>query len=241
MKNGRFIAGFIAGSLLFGTAGAYAASKGKLIEVFYEVKDIKINKVSQMPKGDQQPFMYNGSTYVPLRFVAEALKQPVKWDAKTRSIYIGETDTPNSVYPARDMKHMNAQGGYFSRYSYAYDSQTPIEDNIGNKYSNYITFEFPRYDNGSNSRFVNLQFPLNGTVKKFKAKAGFTGTYRDSAANVTLRIFADDTEVYNNTFKPGDFPKELDIDFSHAAKVEFKVSADQERIQFGLFDAHFEK
>lgn len=49
MKNSKskFIAGFVAGSLLFGATGVYAGSSGKLIEVFYNVKGITVNKTAQ--------------------------------------------------------------------------------------------------------------------------------------------------------------------------------------------------
>ncbi len=70
-----FTAGIIVSALFAGTA-AYAASGSTMLEVFYEVKDIKINNVSKMPAEDK-PFIYNGSTYVPLRFVAENLGQKV--------------------------------------------------------------------------------------------------------------------------------------------------------------------
>jgi hypothetical protein len=242
MKKLRFISGFVLGSLIFGVAGVYAGTGGNVIKVFYSIKDIKINKVSKMPKdNNDKPFVYNGSTYVPLRFVAESLGQPVKWDGKNQTVLIGETEKPTDIYPGRDVKHMKAQGGYFSRFNYQYDSKDKIEDNVGNQYSNYITFEFPRYDNGSDSRWVDLQFPLNSQIKRLKGKVGLTGKYRETYANISFKVLADDQEVYTATFKPGDFPKELNIDLTNAMKVEFKVSADKEFSELGLFDVHFEK
>ncbi|MGN8770078.1 stalk domain-containing protein [Paenibacillus barengoltzii] len=243
MKNSKskFIAGFVAGSLLFGATGVYAGSSGKLIEVFYNVKGITVNKTAQKLSEDNKPFLYNGTTYVPLRFVAEALKLPVKWDASTQTVYIGETEGKTDIYPERDIQHSNAQTAYWSRYEYAYNANEPIEDNLGNTYTSFLRFEFPRNDNGSDSRWVHIQFPLNGQAKKVVGKVGLTGKYRDSGASVTLRILVDDREAYSETFKPGDFPKDLALDVAHAAKVEFRATADQENIELGLFDLHFEK
>ncbi|MCL6451165.1 MAG: NPCBM/NEW2 domain-containing protein [Acetobacteraceae bacterium] len=41
--------------------------------------------VSKVPAG----FVYQGTTYVPLRFISEALDQEVVWDGRTYTIYIG--------------------------------------------------------------------------------------------------------------------------------------------------------
>lgn len=34
-------------------------------------------------------FVYEGTTYVPLRFMAESLGKEVAWDGKTSSIFVG--------------------------------------------------------------------------------------------------------------------------------------------------------
>lgn len=102
-----FTAGIIVSALFAGTA-AYAASGSTMLEVFYEVKDIKINNVSKMPAEDK-PFIYNGSTYVPLRFVAENLGQKVGWDGETGTVFIGETNEPNEEFLGERVQPMNTQ------------------------------------------------------------------------------------------------------------------------------------
>jgi len=37
---------------------------------------------------DVAPFIYNGRTYVPLRFISEALGKEVRWDDQNRVVYI---------------------------------------------------------------------------------------------------------------------------------------------------------
>ncbi|MDP5274699.1 copper amine oxidase N-terminal domain-containing protein [Chengkuizengella axinellae] len=108
----KFITGFVLGALLFGSIGVYA-SGSNLIEVFYSIKDIKINNESSMP--EQEPFIYNGTTYVPLRYVSEALDYEVEWDAESKAILIGNagegqsettesTDTPLSPKLIKDVE-----------------------------------------------------------------------------------------------------------------------------------------
>lgn len=67
----------------------YAAGKGTTITVFYDtVKKIMINGEDKTPL-DVKPFVYNGTTYVPLRYISEQLKTPVSWDEKTGTVYLG--------------------------------------------------------------------------------------------------------------------------------------------------------
>ena len=56
-----------------------------------------INGSEKTPSQDQPSFIFQGTTYVPLRFVAESLGQPVKWDENTLSVWIG--DAPASAKP----------------------------------------------------------------------------------------------------------------------------------------------
>jgi foldase protein PrsA len=44
-------------------------------------------------KTTQQGFFYNNTTYVPLRFVGEALGKKVQWDEKNQTIWLGEKKT----------------------------------------------------------------------------------------------------------------------------------------------------
>lgn len=37
-----------------------------------------------------EPFIYNGTTYLPVRAVGEALGERVQWDGKTQTVYVGE-------------------------------------------------------------------------------------------------------------------------------------------------------
>lgn len=41
-----------------------------------------------------ESLLYNGTTYVPVRMVANLLDQPVHWDGTTKSVWIGQVDVP---------------------------------------------------------------------------------------------------------------------------------------------------
>jgi hypothetical protein len=86
MTRFKFTMGFAAGALVFGSIGVAAASSSKTIDVLFNVNDVKINNISKMP--EQAPFIYNGSTYVPLRYIAENLGSEVRWDSQNQTVVI---------------------------------------------------------------------------------------------------------------------------------------------------------
>lgn len=81
--------------LIFASVGSASNILETIAVDFYAVKKIIIDNVDKTPPSDQAPFVYNGSTYVPLRYISEALGKPVNWDGSTGTIYIG--GSPNLV------------------------------------------------------------------------------------------------------------------------------------------------
>ena len=77
------------------TMGALAASGTRTLEVTY--KDIKLVIDGQeiVPKDAAgnvvEPFQANGTTYLPVRAIGEALGKEVTWDGSTNTVYVGQT------------------------------------------------------------------------------------------------------------------------------------------------------
>lgn len=87
----------LAVSLITPTPGALTE---KTIEVYTGVNiyidDVKLNPTDA--KGNPvETFVYNGSTYLPVRAIGEAVGRNVRWDGKTNSVYLtGKTSTSRS-------------------------------------------------------------------------------------------------------------------------------------------------
>lgn len=76
---------------------SFASSFIKTIDVSYRDIKIYIDGDLLTPKDASgalvEPFIYNGTTYLPARAISEALGKTVEWDEETNSVYIGEFDT----------------------------------------------------------------------------------------------------------------------------------------------------
>lgn len=83
MKN--FVKGFLVATLIFAvTLTGYASSKMQTIEVELNPATIK---VEWEPK-EVDHFIYKGTTYIPLRALAEMLDADVRWDGTNKTISV---------------------------------------------------------------------------------------------------------------------------------------------------------
>ena len=91
-KLQRIGIGLLVAVLLFSGVAA-AASVTKNISVIYRDIKLVIDGREFVPKDVNgnivEPFIYNGTTFLPVRAVSQALGWPVTWDGDTSTVYIG--------------------------------------------------------------------------------------------------------------------------------------------------------
>jgi foldase protein PrsA len=80
--------GLVIGTVISG--GAVVASNGAAkIDVIFKAMNFRVDGFDKKMTGTT-PILYKGTTYVPLRFVGESLDWPVRYDAKTNTIWVGK-------------------------------------------------------------------------------------------------------------------------------------------------------
>ena len=78
-------------ALVMGAAPApYAKVANMDIPVMFN--NIKIVVDGKELKTDKEPFIYEGTTYLPVRAVGEAVGKNVTWDAASKTVILGETE-----------------------------------------------------------------------------------------------------------------------------------------------------
>ncbi len=97
--------GFVAGILccvIFAGIGVYAKSKTEMIEVLYNnIKVYKDNVLCELKDANGtivEPFIYNGTTYMPVRGTANMAGMEVTWDVETQSVYLWDETSPEEVF-----------------------------------------------------------------------------------------------------------------------------------------------
>ncbi len=86
------VAGMLIGALLLGGA-TFAKQVSEKVDIFYNNIKIFIDGTELIPKDANgnavEPFIMNGTTYLPVRAVANAFGKDVDWDGETQTVYLG--------------------------------------------------------------------------------------------------------------------------------------------------------
>ena len=113
-------------------------------------KDVNGNRV--------EPFIYNGTTYLPVRAVADALGKAVYWDGQNYTVYLGEApyDLEYPTVTIDGVDNISDKVSYFKTVPAA-----KLTDNYGN------TYAYANYDYSATSGCA-FQTLLNMKYSKFK-------------------------------------------------------------------------
>lgn len=222
--------GVLATLLVVSLATPALAAAGKMIEVFGGIKiyidDVELNP-TDAGGNPVDVFVYNGTTYLPVRAVSEALGKPVQWDGSTRSVYIGKhsSDTP-AAYPCY-LDYFTCQGNW--------DAGTITKDNLGKEHSYSIdraTTSIP----GS----ANITYKLNGQYSRLTALYYTEYEYRnfEPGEDYTLVIAGDGRELWHGTVGAGIDPIDIDIDITGVLelKIEYPKSTSYRSYSTALGD-----
>ena len=184
---------------------AFAALVGKTIQVYTGINVYVDDKLVEPKDANGNPvevFVYNGTTYLPIRAIGNALGLPVQYESSTQSAYVGKhaSDTPSAWLADMD---------YFSGSEKINKSATG-KDNTGATHSHCITCY--GYDDFDRTYLINGQYSaISGVLYQ---PYGYRSD-RVSAGSV-FEIYGDGELLYSYTFneyttgfKPLDFHVDL--------------------------------
>ena len=96
---GIYMAGFITAAVIFlGSGTTWADTVLQAIYVDNSPIKIFLDGQEKEPSSDMQPFIYNGRTYVALRYIGEAFGKQVDWNGDTRTITIADPVLPSTEF-----------------------------------------------------------------------------------------------------------------------------------------------
>ncbi|MGB9834147.1 MAG: protease inhibitor I42 family protein [bacterium] len=88
-------------AMIAGTALVEASTGNKQIEVAY--RDISILVNGNQISSDVEPFIFDGRTFVPIRFISEALGKNVTWDQSKYEVRIADPLTLNEEFSGKTL------------------------------------------------------------------------------------------------------------------------------------------
>ena len=204
------IAGLLSGVML--TSGlAIAANTTTLYDVVTNGIKIVVDGKKLNPtdaNGNKvEPMIYNGTTYLPVRAVANALGKAVYWDGPNYTVYLGDMGG-QLEYPTVYMTELKSiENNPWTEKS--------VTDNYGNEYINVVK----NYDYG----FMRFEYLLNMKYRRFKAKLFVPST--SSEGSGYLEIIADGKPIYTSEkMTKTSRPVDIDVNITGCNDIKIRFS-----------------
>jgi hypothetical protein len=167
-----------------------------------------------------EPFIFNGTTYLPVRAVGEAFGMPVEWDGSTSTVYIGSRGDGRTVVTSYEwldhMPHLNHQR---SRTWFNISAWRPgLRSRDGTAFDRGLIF---RTDFGSGD-WQSIDVALNANYNTFK---GMFVSYSGSGT-AHVRIYGDGRLLYTSPIiSHGTIPIEFSVDVSNVLLMKIHVES----------------
>ena len=227
-----YVLGILTASILTGGV-ALAKSGGEIIESFYSNIKIYVDGVKIEPKDSSgnsvEPFIYNGTTYLPVRAIGEAIGKKVTWDGNEKSVWIGEipgkTNYLDDVCPP-----------YEGRVYWTYTSDNSDTITIGGKkYTNAFAIGCDHSLFGEGDGYA--LFNLNGEYNTLIFDVGRTDEYE--MQDVTLNIYLDGKLEDSYELNAESLSKHITLDLDYALQLKLEVTGGS-RVKYGFINAVIE-
>ncbi len=210
--------GFVAGAVtvaMLGCVPTIAKDVYETIEVKYDNIRIFMDGEEIQPKDANgntvEPFIYNGTTYLPVRAVGNAIGKEVSWDGVEKVVYLGAK--PGNVENWLDV---------CGPYKYSRGTEYRLTDN------KYFTMSGKKYTNGfelytnSYKQTAQALFNLDGNYNSVTFTMGhIDDTYLSS--NDTLNIYLDGVIAYTKELDSEDVAKKITIPLDGALQMKIEI------------------
>ncbi len=208
------VTGMLIGAIL--TSGvAFAKNGTEMIQALYNNIKIYVDGEKINPKDATgkvvEPFIYNGTTYLPVRAIGNAIGKEVYWEGSTQSVYIGKK--PGKVT-------------YLTDICPAYDfDEWRYEECTSNNGKNF-TMAGELYTRGFTMTPYNCEsvislYNLNGQYNTLSFTAGHVDGTADQ--NLELRIYSDNELVKIIKLKYDQMPSDYTVDINGALQLKIEA------------------
>ena len=234
----------IAGVMIFSSAALGAASVAKNIKAYFSGIKIIVNGVQQA--SSPEPFIYNDTTYVPIRLISTALGKNVAWDQQQNAVIITDgaaekqasqelTQLKNQLAQKdAEITQLRQQNSYYA--GQIIDLQNKIkelekkknvaaelEDYLEDKYSKWKKIKFEFDVDGDEDE---LELTIEVDLSDYKSK--WASLDEDDIEDWLNEIYKYVKKEYPNADFYGAI---VDVDEDETL-VEFKVSKGKLKVEF---------
>ncbi|HPF43362.1 MAG TPA: stalk domain-containing protein [Syntrophomonadaceae bacterium] len=227
-KVGYFFAGMAVMALLSTSILPAAADMiQKQINIYTGVKVyVNQSKLSSVDSNGNrvEAFIYNGTTYLPVRAVAEAVDKKITWDGETNSVYIGLPPEAKKFYLGdMDIYHEQVKGNLTGDLSWGLIKPGSmiynIRDNTG------ITHDTGLVINGYMGYGWGYRvYTLDQNYARLTGKIALSFDDQLTKEPAIIKIYGDDKLLYTSPeIVNGVFPQEFDINIAGVKQIKIET------------------
>lgn len=213
-----FVVGVVLTSLVVVTIPSMAETVTKSAELLYSNIKVIVNGKQADLKDAQgktvEPFIIDGTTYLPVRAVANALDKAVSWDGATRTVYLGKNEEIEQ--PSVWLKDLETFTGTVETKSVdtvdfgGHDYNNLLTANTGDVYNNF----WYTYEKGAS-------YLLNYKYKTFKGTFYLTKGNKDYEYLNRIVVYGDDKIIYTSEgIASGDKTITFNVDVSNVGVLK---------------------
>lgn len=202
---------------------ALAALAGKTIQVFTGV-DIYVDDVKLEPRDANgnpvEVFVYNGTTYLPVRAVGEAVGKTVQWDSRTSSVYLGKHTGEKPAVWLKDLDYFTGK---------KFITLSSDKDNLGQARTNCMIGR-SYLSSGTSDDYWHNTYRINGQYRFITGTLYQRYDYRSDASQGYIKIYGDGELLYEATMDKGVDPIDFCVDIQGVLELSIEYGAKGEWI-----------
>ncbi len=219
-EKGKYIAmGMAISATVMGTVVPVIAksTQENITAIYKNIKVVADGKTVNV--GKDEPFIYNGTTYLPVRVVGEAVGKNVSWDGNTNTVYLGQAPGEKAYLTDTNPPY---DGEYYATYK---GSKQEYFVMSGQKRTNGFTLR-----EGTSYALINL----NGQYRQMKFAFGHIDETFITSKPMSLRIYLDGNLSEEIDISGNDIAKQINVPVDSALQVKFElVYTDEPKLNQG--------
>ncbi len=217
------IAGVLIGAML--TSGVvFAKNIHETINAVYMNVKLVIDGEEITPKDANgnivEPFIYNGTTYLPVRAIGEAFNKDVHWDGETATVYVGDIVKAAKEVYLYDKPYIEC--GNSSEFIAGKSKDFTYLENISTKYIGFDLTEYEKNEENGRSYYKNyVIYPLNGLAKKVKGT--FMPTHKFGSAEYQFDFYNESGKLLYQSPIMTNATAPIDFEFETKNAINLKI------------------
>lgn len=178
------------------------------IKIVVDGKEVHFGSDSEGKK--IEPFIYNGTTYLPVRAVGEAVGKEVSWDQSSKTVFLGGQPNNTAVENSKE-NYLIDELRFISE-----DGVNPYDSEESNKGLEFFL---------GNRKIANVSYNLEGKYKRITA---LPTVYYSTSNTISVKFIGDGSLLKEYIIQKDEMGESIDVDVTGIKHLMIQVERDED-------------